>query len=338
MITALPEPRPVFDVPVLRWGILGTGWIADKFVSALRASTQQRVVAVGSRSREGAARFAAGHGIETVHASYEALVGDPNVDVVYVASPHPAHLEHGLLAIGAGKHVLIEKPLGLNAAQARQLAEAAQAAEVFAAEALWSLALPKFDVLGQLLADGVLGEIAAVQADIGEWLPEGHRIFDRALAGGCMLDLATYPVMFAHWVAGMPDEVVAVGTRHPGGTVSTASMALRFSSGVQASLQASATHATPTTAAVGGSDALLHLEGPFYQPGPFTLVQREGPALRYEEEPIAHAGLFHQALQVALAIGEGRTEAPHRPLSASVATLEIMDRVRAATGDQFDME
>ena len=338
MITALPEPRPVFDVPVLRWGILGTGWIADKFVTALQASTQQRVVAVGSRSREGAERFAAGHGIETAHASYEALVGDPEVDVIYVASPHPSHLEHGLLAVEAGKHVLVEKPLGLNAAQARQLAGAARAAGVFAAEALWSLALPKFDVLAQLLADGVLGQVGAIQADIGEWLPEEHRIFDRALAGGCMLDLATYPVMFAHWVTGVPEDVVAVGTRHSGGTVSAASMALRSPSGVEAALLATATHATPTTAAVGGSEALLHLDGPFYQPGPFTLVQREGSTLRYEEEPIAHAGLFHQALQVALAIGEGRTEAPFRPLDASSATLEIMDRVRAVTGDRFDME
>ena len=333
---SLPTARPIGEVPSLGWGILGTGWIADKFATALRAHTRQRIVAVGSRTRERAERFAAVIGAERAHGSYEALVADPGVDVVYVATPHAHHVPDALLALAAGKHVLVEKPLGINAADAERLRRAAADAGVFCGEALWTLFLPKFDVIGQLLAAGELGDITGLQADIGEWFDPGHRIFDPALTGGCMLDLATYPVMFAHWVAGAPAEVRAVGGRRGGdGVMSTTAMALRTAAGVEAVLQASAEAALPTRAAVAGSVGLLELPGPFYQPGGFTLTRRDGRVEAYDEPRSGHEGLFWQALHVAAAIGEGRTETPQRPLADSVATLAIMDEVRRQTGDRF---
>ena len=144
MPSHLPSPRvpDSLDAPPLRWGILGTGWIADKFVTALHESTRQVVQAVGSRSAEGARRAADAFGAATAHGSYEALVADPEVDVVYVATPHHLHLPHALLAIEAGKHVLVEKPVGLDAGEARQIGEAAARAGVFCMEAMWSLFLP----------------------------------------------------------------------------------------------------------------------------------------------------------------------------------------------------
>lgn len=337
-ITSLPQPRPVGSVPALRWGILGTGWIAARFCAALRRHTAQRIAAVGSRTPESAARFAATVGAERAHGSYAALVADPGVDVVYVATPHPFHLPDALLAIEAGKHVLVEKLIGINADQARRIAEAARSARVFCAEALWSLFTPKFDVIAQLLADGVFGDLTSVQADIGEWFDPGHRIFDPALAGGCMLDLATYPVMFSTWIAGPPAEVRAVGGRADSGVMATTSMVLRTDSGIESLLQASMAAALPTAGAIGGSSALLQIDGPFYQPGGFTLQLRSGGTLRYDEPAIAHEGLFHQALHVAGAIGEGRTEAPIRPLADTITMVETMDRVRDLTGDRFVME
>ena len=219
MPSHLPSPRVLdsLDAPPLRWGVLGTGWIADKFVTALHESTRQVVQAVGSRSADGARRAADAFGASTAHASYEALVADPEVDVVYVATPHHLHLPHALLAIEAGKHVLVEKPVGLDAGEAREIGEAAARAGVFCMEAMWSLFLPRFDVVRQLLADGVVGEPRVVLADMGEWFDDGHRIMRAELAGGPMLDLGTYPVTLATWVLGAPDEVVAVGTPAPNG-------------------------------------------------------------------------------------------------------------------------
>ncbi|MBK8458907.1 MAG: Gfo/Idh/MocA family oxidoreductase [Micropruina sp.] len=317
-------------------GILGTGWIAGRFSSALARFTEQRVAAIGSRTGAAADRFAAQlGGSPTVHGSYEALVADPAVDVIYVATPHPAHLEHALLAIAAGKHVLVEKPLGLNATQAATVAEAARAAGVFCAEAMWTLHLPKFDVIRQLLADGALGELRTVAAEIGEWFDPGHRILDPALAGGCMLDLGTYPVMFSTWVAGEPDQVEAVGQRDAGGVMASTAMALRSADGVTSTLLATLAAAVPTTASIGGSAGLLTLDGPFYQPGGFTLSLRGGAELSFLEEPIGHQGLHYQASHAAHCIGHGQTESRHRPLADTIATLATMDRIRRCTSDSF---
>lgn len=339
--SALPRSRrpAVDEVPALRWGIVGTGWISTKFATALRASTTQDVYAVASRSQATADAFAARVGATKAYGSSDALHADPNVDVVYIGTPHPNHAADALAAIAAGKHVLIEKPLGLNAAQARAVAAAAQRAGVFCAEALWTLFLPKFDVLRQLLDDGVLGDIMAVQADQGEWFDEGHRILDPQLAGGSMLDLGTYPVMFATWLLGQPIEVAAVGTRAPSGVMGSTSMALRYASGAQAALQTSLLAEIPNVAAIAGTSAMVQMDRKFYQPGAFTVLDRaSGRTLRYDEDPIEHAALFHEALEVARCVGEGRTETPLRTMADTIEFLEVMDAVRRQTGDRFVME
>ena len=146
------------------------------------------------------------------HGSYEALVADPGVDVVYVATPHNFHVVHALLAIEAGKHVLVEKPVGLDADEARAIGDAAVRAGVFCMEAMWTLFLPKFDVVRQVLEEGALGRVVAAHADMGERFDEPHRIMRPELAGGPLLDLGTYAVTFATWTLGAPDTVTAVAT------------------------------------------------------------------------------------------------------------------------------
>lgn len=154
--------------PSLRWGIVGPGWIAGEFAKALRAHTSQRLVAVSSRSSERGGEFAAAHGIDRVHTSLDALVNDPEVDVIYVATPPSDHLRVGLAAIAAGKHVLIEKPIVVSAAEARQLTDAARSAGTLVMEGMWTRYLPQTSVIQQLLADRVLGDISAVLADHGQ--------------------------------------------------------------------------------------------------------------------------------------------------------------------------
>jgi predicted dehydrogenase len=197
--------------PPLRWGVLGTGWIAGRFTGSLRRNTRQQVVAVGSRSVASAKAFADEAGIGRAHGSYDDLVADPEVDVIYVATPHNHHHRHALLALDAGKHVLVEKPIGLNAAEAAEIAERATERGVFCAEALWTFFLPRFDVVRQLLDDGVLGDVRTLMADHGEWFPDTHRILRHDLAGGALLDLGTYPLAFASWVLGEPERIMAVG-------------------------------------------------------------------------------------------------------------------------------
>ena len=213
---SLPAPRTPdpMDAPTLHWGVLGTGWIAERFVSSVQRHTRQRFTAVASRDAARAREFGGRHGIPLA-CSYEELVACPDVDVVYVATGHAAHLSCARLALEAGKHALIEKPLGLNAAQAAEIARLAARQNLFCAEALWTFFLPRFDIVRQILDSGVLGEIRTVMADIGEYF--GHRILSPELAGGPLLDLGTYPVALASWVMGPPDQVLAVGQPHPSG-------------------------------------------------------------------------------------------------------------------------
>ncbi|MFL6165996.1 MAG: Gfo/Idh/MocA family protein [Ornithinibacter sp.] len=319
----------------MRWGILGTGWIADRFVTALHQSTRQVVQGVGSRTEAGARRAADAFGATTAHGSYESLVADPEVDVVYIATPHHLHLPHALLAIEAGKHVLVEKPVGLDAAEARQIGEAAARAGLFCMEAMWTLFLPKFDVVRQVVADGLLGDLVATHADIGERLDAPHRITRPDLAGGPLLDLGTYAVTFATWTLGPPDEVVAVGTAAPGGTNGQLAIALRTAGGGTASLHTTILADSGTTAAVIGTEGRLDLGSRWYLPGPMTLQPREGAPLVWAEPKVEHGALHFEAAEVARRVTAGDTGSPVRPWADTVMTLDVMDRVRAAVGLDF---
>lgn len=332
-----PDPR---SAPSLRWGILGTGWIAGKFTQALLEHTGQQVVAVGSRSQQSAQAFADRFGIGHAHGSYDELVADDQVDVVYVATPHNHHHADALRAVGAGKHVLIEKPIGLSADQARDIQRAAVGAGLMAMEALWTLFLPKFDVVRQLLADGALGRIHTVLADHGQYFEADHRILRRDLAGGPMLDLMTYPASFAAWVLGMPREVIARTTWVPNGDVTgQTSIMLVHDDGAQALLHSSVVSRTPTGAAICGEEGMIVFDPDFYIPGDFTVSDHTGRELRYTEAKSAHAGGLHfQAVQMARCIAAGDLSCTIRPLEESIQTMAIMDDARRQIGEIYPEE
>ena len=331
-LPALPAARTPdpLAAPSLRWGVIGTGWIADRFVSSLRQHSNQQVVAVGSRTPESARSFADRHAFPTAYGSYEELVGDGEVDVVYVATPHNTHLPVALLSLAAEKHTLVEKPLGATAAEARQIAVAAEAAGVFCMEAMWTAFLPKFDVLRQLLESGALGEPLSVVADFGEWFAEGHRILKPELAGGPLLDLGTYLVALALDALGPVDSVQATGERISSGVLGQVGALLGHRGRTASVLHTTLLSNTPTTAVIAGTAATLVIDGPFYQPGGFTVTPSdEGTVLRYDEEPIAHEALHFQAAEVARRITAGETGSPLRPLTASIATLDVLDAIEA---------
>ncbi len=337
-LTSLPAPRTASsaDAPPLRWGILGTGWIADVFVASLRRDTRQVVHAVGSRTVESATRAAAAWEVPVAHGSYEALVADPGVDVVYVATPHNFHVLHALLAIEAGKHVLVEKPVGLDADEARAIGDAAARAGVFCMEAMWTLFLPKFDVVRQVLEDGALGRVVAAHADMGERFDEPHRIMRPELAGGPLLDLGTYAVTFATWTLGAPDLVRAVATPAPNGINGQLAIALGTPGGATAALHTTILADTATTASIIGTEGRLDLGTRYYLPGPMTLHQRGGPSLSWEEPMVEHEALHFEAAEVARRVAAGETGSPLRPWADTVQTMEVMDRIRADTGLDFE--
>jgi len=326
-------PNPM-DAPPLRWGVLAPGRIAGSFVDALSRHTRQQVVAAGSRSLDRARAFADRFGIERAYSSYEELVGDPDIDAVYVASPHSEHAAQALLAISAGKPVLIEKAFARNASEARQVVSAARAAGVLAMEAMWTRYLPQSDVIAQLLADGVLGEVVTVLADHGQSFdfdPNG-RLFNPALAGGALLDLGVYPISFASFVLGNPDEIVATGTRTATGV--DAQVGVVLSTGVaQACINTTLLARTPTTASISGSAARLELSGPFYEPGTITLTAGAEQRLVRDGDVITgHHGLCFEAAHFATLIAQGATESPLLPLDETVAVLDTIDRIRRQIG------
>lgn len=346
-MTLPPSSRPdPAQVPGLRWGILGAGWIASEMARSLapgeHSSTQQRVVAVGSRDLARAEAFVAehcqghvaAHGPVRAYGSYEELVADPDVDVVYVASPHSEHLEHALLAVRAGKHVLVEKAFTADAAQARELVAAIRAAGVFGMEAMWSRFLPHYDVVRQVLDAGLLGEVATVLADHGQRLwPDGpQRLADPALAGGALRDLGIYPLSFASMVLGGIDTLACTGTPTPEGVDARVAMAVRGPSGGVGALSCDMSARTPTTATVGGTWARLELDGDFYAPTTIRLVGSDGVILDEQVgDPIEmHRGLRHEACEVALRVQADEVESPLMPLEETVRLMELMDEVRAA--------
>ncbi len=334
----LPSSRvaPPTDAPALRWGILGPGWIAARFAEALRHHTSQQITAVASRNAQRGAAFASDWGIPTVHGNYEDLVARSDVDVVYVATPHTLHFEHATLALEAGKHVVVEKPLALDAHQARAVAELARAEGLFAMEAMWSAFLPKFDVIDQILTQGMLGEIGTVLADHGEHFDTDHRIYDPALAGGPLLDLGTYVVYFAQKALGRPTAVTAVGQQANSQLNGQISAILTSPTGAQAVLNTTILADTPNLGAVCGTAGMLRTADVFYRPGDFTVSLRDGRSARFVDDVSGYpAGLAYEAAEAARRIVAGELESPCHTMTDTISTLETLDELRRLLGIVF---
>ena len=341
-MTQLPNPRTPDprDAPALRWGVLAPGGIARDWTAALHATTQSRVVAVGSRSQDRAQAFADEFGVERAHGSYEQLVADEGVDAIYVASPHSEHREHALLALAAGKPVLVEKAFTRSAAEAQEVIAAARSADLLLVEAMWTRFLPHIDVVRQAVQDGLLGDVVAVQADHGQPLyPDGpQRLRDPNLAGGALLDLGIYPVSFAHLVLGGFVTVQASGTLAETGVDASETIAVTAPSGAIGTLSTTMSAMTPCAAYVAGTEARLEIDGTFYRPTVVRLVDPDGAEQdRYEPASREH-GLAYQAAEFARLLAAGRTESDLLPLDETLTIMRVLDDVRGQLGVRFPGE
>jgi predicted dehydrogenase len=320
----------------LRWGIAATGKIAVSMCEALATLPDAPVAAVGSRSQASADAFATRFDIPHAHGSYEALFADPDVDVIYVASPHSHHHAMTIAALDAGKHVLCEKAFAVNAAQAREMVAAAQRNDRFLMEAMWTWFIPAVVDIRRRVLDGEIGELKVVEANFGIRVdePDGrHRRID--LAGGAMLDLGIYPVTFARFLAGDPIAAKVSGTLGDTGVDATVGGVVTYSNGALGVFHTSLDMSTNLRASIYGTLGRIDVGAPFWNPTAFT-VRRDGA----DPVPVdmEHGGLAHEAAHAMERIRGGHLESDVIPLATTVSTMELLDDIRAQLGVVYPEE
>jgi predicted dehydrogenase len=325
----------------LRWGIIGPGKIARPFCEGIQRLPDARVTAVGSRSPDRAAGFADAFNIPGRHGSYEELVRDPDVDAVYIATPHPMHRDCMLLAIRAGKPVLCEKPFTVNAAEARQVVTAARAAGVFVMEAMKTRFFPAMRQIRDRVAAGDIGEPRLLQADFGfraGFDPAG-RLFDPALGGGALLDVGVYCVSLASlFFGGGPEQVTGLAHLGETGVDEQAAMVLGYSGGRLAVLSTAIRTSTANEVTLFGTEGWIRIHRSAWGPRAYTLYragQKDGELV---EVPTDGNGFDYEADEVARCLRAGTQESDLMPLDETVQVMETMDRLRAQWGLRYPME
>jgi predicted dehydrogenase len=312
----------------IRWGIVGPGRIAESVLPDFAHVPHARVVAVASRSQERADAFGTRHGIERTHGSYAGILADPDVDVLYVATPHAQHHAIALAALRAGKALLVEKSFTATAAGAAEVIDEARRAGVFAMEAMWTRFQPAVVALRELVADGAIGEVRSIQADLGvsrEYDP-ADRLFALELGGGALLDLGVYVVSFAQMLLGTPDRVVATGSLFPTGVDAEAALLLGYDDGRAATLLASLRQALPGQARLFGTAGWIDVLPRFHHPDTIVL-HRPGRDPETIIRPQLGVGYAHEFLEVTECLRAGRTESAGMPLTD---TLDVQDALGQA--------
>jgi predicted dehydrogenase len=314
----------------IRWGVLSTGGIAHTFARDLELIEEGVITAVGSRSLSSANAFGDEFAVEHRHASYESLVNDADVDIIYVATPHPLHFENAALALEHGKSVLVEKAFTMNAGEAKDLVALARSKRLFLMEAMWTRFLPHVRALRELVDSGALGELVSLVADHGKWFaPDaGFRLFAPELGGSALLDLGVYPVSFASMLLGAPERMTALVDPSFTGVDGQASMLFGYANGAQAVLTCTSGARTATRACVAGTRARIEIDGDFYAPTSFALISRDGDRQRFDFTSKGR-GLHFQAQEVARCLRGGLLESPIMPLDESIAIMATMDKVRS---------
>jgi predicted dehydrogenase len=319
----------------VRWGIVGPGRIASKVVRDFPYVPGAEVVAVASRSKERATAFAAEHGIGTAYDSYQAILDDPDVDVLYVATPHPQHRAIALAALRAGKALLVEKAFTVTPGATREIADLARERGIFVMEAMWTRFQPAVVRMRELIAAGAIGEVASVQVELGakQNADPNDRFFSFELGGGALFDLTVYPISFAQMVLGKPDRVHAHGVLTGTGVDVEGSVLLGYPDGRTATAFGSLRCQTPGMARVVGTEGWIEVLPRFHHPSAI-LLQRNGHEPETITRPATGAGYSHELIEVTECIAAGRTESAVMPLADTIAVQDIM----GAVAEQLGME
>jgi predicted dehydrogenase len=317
----------------LHWGILATGGIAHAFTSDLRTAGLD-VAAVGSRSIEGARAFADQYGIRHAHGSYRELVADPDVDIVYVATPHPGHLENALLALDHGKHVLVEKPFTLNADEAAMIRDRAAEKGLLAMEAMWTRYLPHMVRIREIVTAGTLGDVRLVSVDHTQKISTDprHRLNALELGGGALLDLGIYPVSFAVDVLGLPERVTALARLSDAGSDAEVATVFAHPGGALSTTVSSSRAAGANVAQIVGTEARIEIDRVWYNPTTFRVVGPDGAVLEEFDGAVEGRGMQFEALAAERLVGEGATSSDVLSIDDTVAIMGVLDEVRRQIG------
>ncbi|CAN1511946.1 MviM Predicted dehydrogenases and related proteins [Candidatus Nanopelagicaceae bacterium] len=320
------------------WGILGPGGIAKAFAEDLKRLDGHSIAAVGSRTLSNAQSFANTFG-GTAYGSYEELVADPQVDAIYVATPHPAHKENVILALNAGKPVLCEKPFAVNAVEAQQMVDAAHKNGVALMEAMWARFLPHYAQVREIIASGVLGKIHTIQADHGQRLADQNipRLVEPSLAGGALLDLGIYPVSFAHMILGNPSKITSSAVLTDKGVDAQTSMIFDYDDGAQAVLNTTMIEQTPCRAIVAGLNGWLEIDRTFYNPASMRVVLNDGTTTEYPSSYVGH-GLREQAEVFKQLVTSDQQQSQILNWQDTVDIMKTLDQVRSQIGLKYPFE
>ncbi|AFR27028.1 putative oxidoreductase [Arthrobacter sp. Rue61a] len=326
----------------IRWGVVATGSIAARVVQDLALLDDAILQAVSSRSEASARAFAEKFGFATAYSDaggapgYERLLADTAVDVVYVATPHAQHHEVALAALRAGKHVLCEKPIAMDAVQARELVDLARERGLFLMEAVWTRFLPSFCRAVEILRSGEIGEPRWLQADLG-FVPAfdpASRIWDPAAGGGALLDLAVYPLTWALGVFGEPLSMLASGVLTPDGVDLQNSLTLSYQGGAHAQLITSIGAECPSVVTVGGAEGWLRSSAPLFNPAELIIQPRSGTP-RTERFEVTGHGFSYELREVTRCLQAGLAESPFMTPEESVAMMEQLDEARRQMGLRY---
>ena len=322
----------------IRWGILGPGGIAYKFADALKAISDAEIIAIGSRDLQRANTFADTFDVPHRHGSYVELANNPEVDVIYIATPHPFHKACAMLCLEAGKAVLCEKPITVDAEQAEELIACAREHKQFLMEAMWTRFIPVMVKVREWLADGVIGEPRMLTADFGNRVvltPENRkgRLFALELAGGAMLDIGVYTVSLASMVFGAPTKITSLAHIGETGVDEQAAVLLRYDAGQIASLSCAITTRTSQDARIFGTKGSIHIPD-FPRATSATLEVSEKEPVQIEM-PFIGNGFEYQILEVMRCLRAGKLESDVMPLDESLSIVKTMDVARAQWGLEY---
>ena len=317
----------------VRWGILGPGRIARNVATdfGLYQAADQHgggiLSAVGSRSLGRAQDFAAEFGAAKAYGSYAELIADPDIDALYIATPHPQHLAPALAGIAAGKHLLVEKTFTATVAGAEELIAAARDAGVFCMEAMWTRFQPVWVRIRELLAAGAIGELRQVRADLGVAadLDPHDRWADPAQGGGALLDVGVYVVSLAHWLLGEPETTTVTGRLADTGVDGEVALHYGYPDGRAAQLQCSIHYSLPGSALLVGTDGWIEVPPRFHHPDRLLLHGRGGGPVEEVVLPPIGRGYAHEFAEVHRCLAAGLTESPIMPLADTLAVQRLLN-------------
>lgn len=323
----------------VNWGIIGTGNIASIFAKDLKLVPDAKFLAVGSRSLDTANDFGDKFGAERSYSSYAELAADPDVDIIYIATPHTYHFENTRICLNNNKAVLCEKPFMVNARQAKEIINLARQKNRFIMEAMWTRFLPLMDVLKILISSGEIGDLMSVQADFcfHNNFDINSRLFNPGLAGGALLDVGVYPVMLAHTFLGNPNSIKAVATIGQSGVDESICAILNYDHGKSAVIQSSVSYSSPTEAVLSGTKGYIKVNRRWFEMNSLT-VHRDGENPEIIEKSYEGRGFHFEIKEAQRCLKNGEIESPLMPHSNTLQVMEILDQIREKIGLKYPFE